>query len=427
LELETKRMQHHTLLARSAAAVIALALASAAAADEPNPYYIGASQALSYQMNVYSSQFNPVNSGISTTSLLGGVDQHIGRQRVFANGNVGYNYYTDSAARILNNTSYGLNAGLDWETIERLSGTVRLTANQSLANYGTASAPTVQQQNIQNLEQAVLTAKYGITPQWAIEGGYAFHKADYSAPSYAYEEFTQNGVSLGVRYGQGSALSLGVAYRANRAEFPHYLVNTDPATSGSEPYIADHSNGRYVDFTAVWIPNGLSTLDVRLSLSNISYDINQAADFNGLTGELGWNYQVSGKLSSRLSFLVAPGTSATFFGLSSSGPISVQNSTLSKILQYSATYSMTAKTTLTGSLGLIQNRYGQTTPSGTMYGTDLTPSVGLGFTYAPTRNSLLGCNASYLSRSASQQAEALGQSYPYSGTMFTCTGQILLQ
>ena len=420
-------MRTHPLLANSLAAIIAFSLAGAASADEPNPYYIGASQALSYQTNVYASQFNPVNSGISTTSLVGGFDQPIGRQRVFASGNVGYNYYTDSAAKILNNTAYGLNAGLDWETIERLSGTVRLTANQSLANYNTSSAPTVPQKNIQNLEQAVLTAKYGITPQWSLDGGYAFHKVDYSAPSYAYQEFTQNGVSLGVRYGQGSVLSLGLAYRANRAEFPHYRVNTGPATSGSDPYIADHSNGRYVDFTAVWIPNGLSTLDVRLSLSDITYDINQAADFNGLTGELGWNYQVTGKLSTRLSFLVAPGTSATFFAFSTSGPISVQNSTLSKILQYSATYSMTAKTTLTVSLGLVQNRYGKTTPSGTLYGTDLTPTVNLGFTYAPTRNSLLGCNAQYLRRSASQQAEALGQSYPYSSGMFTCTGQILLQ
>ncbi len=123
-------------------AFLALALAGSAAA-ETSPYYIGANQALAYQTNIFSSTTGEIDSGISTTSVIGGFDQPIGRQRVYANGTVGYNYFANDAVRYLNNNSYGLNAGLDWQTVERLSGTVRLAANQSLAFYGAAGAPAI--------------------------------------------------------------------------------------------------------------------------------------------------------------------------------------------------------------------------------------------------------------------------------------------
>ena len=47
-------MQMH--LTRPLAAGLAFALAGIAAADEPNPYYIGVNQAFGYNSNLYSSE-----------------------------------------------------------------------------------------------------------------------------------------------------------------------------------------------------------------------------------------------------------------------------------------------------------------------------------------------------------------------------------
>lgn len=420
-------MQPHPVHVRRLLACGALAFAGAACADEPNPYYIGVNQALTYQNNVFSSTTNGIDSGISTTSLVGGFDQPIGRQRVYLNGNFGYNYYTNDTLRYLNNNSYGVNAGVDWQTIERLSGTVRLVANQSLSSYANAGAPEITEKNIQDVGTAALTANYGITPRVTLDAGYEFRYLNYSASQYAYQEFKQNVYRLGVRYGQSSILTVGLGLRLNKTDYPNYLLNPDPVTAPSEPYIADNSTGKNVDFTVNWVPSGLSTLDARLSFTDIAYTINTASDFRGLTGALGWNYQATGRLSTRLSFLVAPGNGSTYFAFTGTGPTVVENSQISRVLRLSATYVATGKTSLTGNVGLIRNTYAQATSSGTQNSTDLSPSIGLGVSYAPSRNTLLACDLNYITRNASQEAIATGQSYDYNRSSFSCSGQIVLR
>lgn len=417
------------------ATCLALAFAQPAGA-ETSPWYIGAAQVFTYQNNIYSSASGEIDSAISTTNLVGGFDQPIGRQRVYGSATVGYNYYFNEAVRQLNYTSYGINVGMDWETVERLSGTVRLAANQGLANYATAEAPEITERNIQNLGLGALTARYGITPRIALDAGYEYRKLDYSAPAYANQEYSQNVYTLGLRYGQSGALSLGVGLRLAKADYPFYqpiyqlgpdgnpvLVDGQPIIIG---YAADESTGKYVDFFGSWTPSGLSTLDVRLSLSDISHTLNQGSDFNGLTGAIGWNYQPTGKITTRVSLVVAPGTGSTFYAFTG-GPTLVENSTLNGTLRLSATYAATGKTSMNGFVALSRNRYGQVTPTGTEYGTDLTTFVGLGVTYLPTRNITLGCSMNYTTRSASQEAIALGQSYDYSGSSVSCSGQIVLQ
>lgn len=420
-------MQPHPVHVRRLLACGALACAGAAWADEPNPYYIGVNQALTYQNNIFSATTDGIDSGISTTSLVGGFDQPIGRQRAYLNGNFGYNYYTNDSVRYLNNNSYGVNAGVDWQTIERLSGTLRLTANQSLSTYANAGAPEITEKNIQDVGTAALTANYGITPRVTLNAGYEFRYLNYSAPQYAYEEFRQNVYSLGLRYGQAGQLTVGAGLRLNKTDYPNYLVNPDPITAPSEPYIADDSTGKNVDFTVNWVPSGLSSLDARLSFTDIAYTINTASDFRGLTGALGWNYQATGRLSTRLSFLVAPGNGSTYFAFTGSGPTVVENSQISRILRLSATYVATGKTSLTGNVGLVRNTYAQATSSGTQNSTDLSPSIGLGVSYAPSRNTLLACDLNYVTRNASQEAIATGQSYDYNRSSFGCSGQIVLR
>src|SRR5438552_933532 len=104
-------------------------IAPTGARADPNPYYIGASQAFTHDSNVLRlPEGSEQSDSFSTTTLLGGFDQPISRQRLYANGTLNYNRYKNRTD--LNNTGYGLNAGWDWATIGHLSGTLSANLNR---------------------------------------------------------------------------------------------------------------------------------------------------------------------------------------------------------------------------------------------------------------------------------------------------------
>jgi hypothetical protein len=117
------------------------------AGAESNPWYLGVSQAFAYDSNLYRADSDrDLNSGrnpglspltrsdtISTTSLVGGIDQPIGRQRVFGNATIGYNSYSNND--YLNSSSYSLTGGLDWSTVERFSGVVSVAASEQQRKF----------------------------------------------------------------------------------------------------------------------------------------------------------------------------------------------------------------------------------------------------------------------------------------------------
>ena len=110
------------------------------AAAEPNPYYLGASLGWSHDNNLLrlgNTEATPAGlqkaDSITTVSLLAGLDQPIGRQRVFGNITAGHNSLSNNP--IFNNDSYSLGTGLDWETAERISGTVRYFKEIEARNF----------------------------------------------------------------------------------------------------------------------------------------------------------------------------------------------------------------------------------------------------------------------------------------------------
>lgn len=394
---------------------------SGAALAETSPYYIGANQAFSYNSNLYSSQRNELSSWYSTTSIVGGFDQPVGRQRFYGSGNFGYNYFFNEEARELNSNSYGLNLGWDWQTVERLSGTVRLTANQSLVYYDISGGlPNVHQKNIQNVGQAEVNGRYGISADIGLDLGYVYRKVDFSAPSYAYEEYNQNGVNVGLTYGSHGIWRYGAGFRFTRTDYPYY---PHPFPSRE---LGDQGDGKNFDITVKWVPNALSTLNLRLSYSDINYEVNESRDFNGFNGSLSWDWRPTGKITSSLAFIGAPGYASTFYGFIGE-PVRVDNSRFTRTFRWNGNYAATGKTSLTASLELTKDYLTQTIFANTQKGSDLYTVGRLGLSYTPTRNSLLSCNVSYTDRSVSENAELHGMSYAYNGTMFSCSGQLVLQ
>ena len=99
-------------------ACVAGVVASSPAWAQSSPYYLGVAQSLGHESNLYRLGDNQVlpaglskSDTVSGTSLVAGVDQKIGRQRVYGSANLRANRY--SSNKSLNNDSYGLNLALD--------------------------------------------------------------------------------------------------------------------------------------------------------------------------------------------------------------------------------------------------------------------------------------------------------------------------
>ena len=137
--------------------VLALAAAQAGA-QERSPYYIGLSQQFTHDNNVYRTATNPVAETISTTGVVAGIDQPIGRQRLYGDASAQVNRFRHLDE--LNNKSYSLLAGLDWETVDFLTGTLRYSTRNSLADFGTLEGSTAPSDQI--TQQFLANARYGI-------------------------------------------------------------------------------------------------------------------------------------------------------------------------------------------------------------------------------------------------------------------------
>lgn len=403
---------------------VALAAVGSAGA-EANPYFIGVNQAVSYESNLFnldSTEPQPANvkawtDAISTTSIKGGLDQPFGRQRFYFTGNVAQNIYKRNTQ--LNNTSYGIDAGLDWATIERLTGTVRLTANQGLGGFNLYGTTENFEKNVQATQQALVTARWGMTPRVSLDLGYIFRRVNMSNEAAANNEYSQNTGTVGLGYGGDKVLTLGAAFRFSKTDYPKYKPDPTPPN-----YVADVADGRNIDFTASWVPNGLSKLDGRLSFSEVTHTENTANDFRGLTGSLRWEYRPTGKLFTRASLLVAPGSSATFNDFSGDTKPFVNSARSSTSVRLGATYLATGKIEVNGFVDFSNDRLAQQDNGGTVEtGTARNTSFQLGAKYSPTRNIDLLCSVRNQVRSVSNPKV----SNPYSGNFVLCSAELLLQ
>lgn len=399
--------------------------ALAQGADDPSPYYIGASQGFSRRNNVFgTSDGTPrFNDTVSTTSVLGGFDQPFGRQRVYANGNVNYNRYSDQSQ--LNNNGFGLNAGLDWSTIERLSGTLRYTANQSLADYSLADVARTTGRNTQRTQDMLATVRYGAGLRVGLEGTLQHRSIDYSAVQYASQEYTQDVASLGLIWGMSGQLTLGTTVRFTKSDYPQSMFVSGGTLPGYK------SDRRDFDLTFNWVPTGITTLSGRLSYTKEDYGSTGRPDFSGFTGSVNAAYSATGRLSlvaglsrdtgSETNFLnaipTAPGETP---GVPVVTPTQSVSNRVTTAANLGATYSLTSKIGLNAYASMGRSTRAVTS---TDDGDERYRSLGLGASYQVTRNIGLGCSIDASRRRADGQAFA----FNVRQSSFGCTGTITLR
>ncbi len=387
--------------------LLALAAAAACASGawaQARPYYLGASLGVTHESNVFRARANEQSTTVTSAGLIGGIDQQFGRQRVYARGSVYNNAY--SGLSLLDNVSYSLGAGLQWETVERLSGSLSVGASQRLAND---TAPDLQpivinRKNIENARQVAARVRYGIAASLAIEAGYANRRVDYSTVEYIVREHTQDTANIGLRWSSSDLLSLGVGVRYTEVDRPNALIAA-PNIIGPQK-----SKRRDIDFTAVWKPTGRSTLDGRISLTDQEYSTGITPDVSGVTGSLIWGFNPGGRLSFSASAIRDTGTETSFFQFApDQNPISVDNARISTQYGLQAFYELTAKTALNARIRHRSSSFANNASSSA-------DSYGLGVNWAPTRAITVGCNIARESRDNAYDADVFG-----------CFGQFVLR
>lgn len=401
------------LIRRSVALALAALLNGTVAHAEANPYFIGASQTLGHNSNLYRTSSNPLPDKYSITSLNLGLDQPIGRQRIFAGTSLRATRYED--VRVLDNVGYGVNAGWDWATIERLSGSVGVTSNRTLANYA-ASGEEVQttKRNLETSSQAILRAQLGLVSLLSLNTALSHSEISYSAPEYQAAQLRQNVGSLGFTYRPSALLSLGSGLRATRGEYPNVTV---PGTGQKATF---HRND--VDFTSTWVASGLSTINARLSYGRSTYQAQTLRNVKGATGTLSWDWKATGKLAFNTTLSRDTGSETALYALANNqGGAIGDNSVLTNAYALGAAYEASAKIRFTLSARQAQREL----VSGSVTGRDRSRNASLGASYAPARSWNLGCNASRDARNP--QDNSLLVSTRYSATQMSCTAQLTLR
>lgn len=403
---------------RLAVAMLGLAGACAAMAQEPNPYYIGASQALTRETNVFrvaEGQPEPKDT-YSTTSLLAGVDQPFGRQRFLADAAVRYNKYRNNDQ--LDHTAYGVDVNLDWETIESLSGRVGYAAKQNLARYGANFGPAITTKNLERSREFIARGQYGTASLLSLEASYTNRRLDYTAPEFAFQEFRQDAVRAGLLVRPSGLLTLGIGARRTEGEYP-FAVELVPGS-----FRPDDFNRNDVDLTAVWVPTGQSTLRARLSYTKEVHEVVIARNISKSTGAISWDYKPTAKLAFTTEVIRDTGAETAFSRLGQTGVVGVGNtSPLSNTFFLRGLYEATAKIQLEAS-GRYVERDLVDTQGGSLSaaGTDRRTEYRVGLTWTPTRSLLFGCSVGWDRRRSNSAL-----SYPYSADVASCLGQFKLQ
>jgi opacity protein-like surface antigen len=366
-----------------------------AQAQEQSPYYIGVSQGFTHDSNVFRTATNETGDTISSTGLLAGVNQRLGRQRLFADASGQVNRYRN--ATTLNNKSYSLVAGLDWETIETLSGTLRYNTRNSLTYFGAADGSTVTSDQI--TQQFTASARYGLASQLMLEVGYDHNRL--KLRSLPNRDAEQNTVNAGLNWAVGGKLTVGLGVRATKGR-----QETVP--------VADETERKDVDLTAVWNTGGASIFNARVSSTREKHTLNTIPELSETTGAISWAYRPTGRLSITALVSRDTGTESTFATpVEGATALPVDSSRISTSWSLDTRYELTGKSSLNAG---VRQRTGTLTSTLT----ERIEGYTFGVSYAPTRSIGLTCSVARESRSVSG-ANA------YESTITGCVGELTLR
>jgi Putative beta-barrel porin 2 len=388
-----------------------LPLAAQQADDSKRPWNVGLSQDITHHTNALSApRGGEVSDTVWTTTLSGGLNVPLGRQRAYANGSVSHSRYSNLDG--LDGQGYNLGAGLDWETVGNLSGNLQANAGRRQADFNTG-LNTLSLKNNESFEELRARALLGGVGLLGIEGTLGYRRVSFSASEFASREYIQNSASGGVVYRPSSALTLGTGLSV---QYSDYDV---PAFGQTQP---DTSKRRDWYVTAEWTATGASTLGTRLNIGKTDYQRPNTEDFSGVTGSAYWQWRPTGRTALTTTLSRDTGQESGFQSLVNGGRTRLTATDFSRvtnIFALSANYDLTGKIVLNGSLSYARRSLVDSISGGS--GRDNTTLTSLGARWLATRIVTVGCTIGHETRSAS----GFG-SFSYSDSTFGCLGSVTL-
>lgn len=397
-----------------AAGLLASAGAPAVLAQS-SPYTIGVAQTFTQESNllrVRDGQVAPpglsASDTLSSTALVGGVDQSFGRQRLSGSLALRSNRYSKNDA--FNSSGYGLNLGLDWETIERLSGRVSVGADSNQrADLRDRFGQFIGGGNTEDVKRLSSSVRLGLAGPLSLEAGFNYYDLSYESPRAAYAEYRQVGGSLGLRYRVSGATSVALSVRTADIDYPNLLVNL--------PNPRDKRRRDDIDLNFVWVPSGSSRLDLTLSQGRTRYEQLNERDFEGATGAITWNYNPGGRVRGNLRLARDSGQS--------SDVATTAFSQTTDNLRLALDYDVTGKIVASASLQHLRRTLdGSGVFVSGIRGTDSGNTLTLGVRWNVLRSVQVGCQGSYEKRGTNSNP-LLSDSY--SAKIASCFGQVSLQ
>lgn len=407
-------------------AALGLLFLAVGATAQTSPWYLGASLGLTHEDNIYrlgDGVATPAgvskSDTLTTGALLAGLDQPIGRQRLYGTATLRDNRFERN--RVLDNQGYALRAGLDWATGERIAGTLDLRADRGLARFNTdTEIGLVTRRNIEQQRQASARVRVGTVTQYSLEASLERREVDYSAPEYAARENRSTTATAGLRWRPSAGLMLGGGLRHVRGSYPQF----EPLAGGG--FRADRFTRDGLDLVFELTPGGASRFDGRATLGRTRYETATARDISGLTGSARWVWQPGGKLQLTTRLSRDDGQS----GFYSTSPLIdgvVDYSRTTTVLSLRADYAATAKLRFNASLAAGRRDLVRTLPpsalvTGDATGREKTLEATLGLSWDPTRSTVLGCDLGHERRTGRGELAE-----PYRAGRFGCYGQIFLR
>ena len=401
----------------------ALLLPAGPAAAQSDPWYVGAVQTFARDSNIFRLPPGAEQSSgtISATELVGGIDLQPGRQHVVADLRLSHNQYASQPQLDFN--GYTLGAGLDWETVDKLSGSVRLDSARRLGSFSSYVTPTGNGANIEQYLSMAAEFRLGDYKQSRLwfEGDLSYddtkNDVDFTAPqalfgiadATGYERrFKTTGLGLGARYRVEGTLVLGVALRATRGDEKYVLR---PDSANGDP-LADTFIRNDVDFLAGWGATGASRLQARLSYGKTDADKQLfRRDRRGWSGVLKWDWVPTGKISSN---------TVLSYETNARSVASAQNTANEPVASVALRANYAATSKLTGHAGFAF-RSRQLDTGAANDGTDRRQQFDVGLDWAALRNVTFGCAVSHETRNESSALAA------YKTTFTSCTARAVLQ
>lgn len=389
------------------------------------PYTVGVTQTVTQESNLMRLESGvALPEGVSrsdtvwSTELQGGIDQPIGRQRLFGQASLRHTRFARNG--LYDNDGYRVRLGAEWATVGDLGGSLMLSMQRNQGLLSNDETGVLARSNTERLRQAESALRWGVSARLAAEATLEWRSVDFSAPEFDSRAFRQGSAYAGLRHSPSAALWWSVGWRETEGRYPRFRRNPD----GS--FERDRFRRRELELKAALRPSGATELQARLGIGRTTYDSAVARDVSGLFGSFDWTWRPSAALRLRTYVSRDPSQDSYFLNtLFGRGTMSYDR--LATSWQWRADLDLSAKTALHLAWGwtdrsLVRNidLSGAVLPG--LQADDRTWQLSTGLRWRPMRTLLIGVDLL-----AEQRRDTTALSRPYRSTAVSTFGQLSLE